>query len=202
MTFRKTLLPLVAVSTCLALPAPAQAGFEPFVGQLMLTGGNFCPAGWLPASGQLLAIADNDVLFALIGTTYGGDGQTTFALPNLNGRSVISQGTGPGLPTYVMGQTTGSTGFTLTTSNLPAHTHLGTLRAVPAAGNTVTPTGNSLALAPTGTNIYSTATPSNNMNAGDVVLQATGGGQAISHQSPALVLRYCIATEGVFPSRP
>lgn len=202
MNIRKTLLPLAALTTGLALPAPAQAGFEPFIGQLMLTGANFCPLGYEPASGQIISIAENTALFSLIGTTYGGDGQTTFALPNLNGRSVISQGTGPGLPNYVMGQTTGSTGFTLTTSNLPAHTHVGTLKAVPTAGNTVTPTGNSLALAPAGTNIYSTSTPSNNMNAGDVVLQATGGGQAISHQSPALVLRYCIATEGIFPSRP
>lgn len=202
MSIRKTLLPAAAMATCLALPAPAHADSDPYIGQLMTFGGTFCPANYLPASGQLLAISEYDTLYALIGTTYGGDGQTTFALPNLNGRMVINRGQGPGLPNYVQGQTSGATSFTLTTANMPSHTHVGTLKAVSAAGNTETPTDNSLAAAPSGTNIYSTNAPSNNMNAGDVVLSPSGGGQSISHQSPSLALIQCIAIFGIFPQRP
>jgi microcystin-dependent protein len=161
MSLRKTLLSTAAVATCLALPAPAYAGSEPFIGQLMTFGGTFCPQNYTRASGQILSIASNTALFSLLGTTYGGNGQTTFALPNLNGRSVINSGQGPGLPAFNQGQQSGSNQINLTAATMPAHAHVGTLRAVPAAGDTEVPTGNSLAVAPTGTNIYSTSAPAN-----------------------------------------
>lgn len=201
MTIRKALLSTAAMASCLTIATPAHASAEPFIGQVMTFGGNFCPRGFQFASGQLLSIAQNTALFSLLGTTYGGDGVTTFALPNLNGRTITSSGQGPGLPSYVQGEPTGNNQFTLTTNTMPAHTHVGALRAVPTAGNTEQPTDNSLALAPAGTNIYSTSAPANNMNAGDVVLQASGGSQPIGHQSPYLVISHCIALEGIFPPR-
>ena len=201
MSIRKALLSTAAAASCLTMATPAHASFEPFIGQIMPFGGNFCPRGYLQASGQLISISSNTALFSLLGTTYGGDGVTTFALPNLNGRTITSDGTGPGLPNYVQGQTSGTNQFTLTTNNMPSHTHVGALRAVPTAGNTEVPTDNSMAQAPAGTNIYSTAAPTNNMNAGDVVLAASGGSQPIAHQAPYLIVKHCIATEGIFPSR-
>lgn len=201
MSIRKVLLSTAAVASCLTATTPAFASAEPFIGQIMTFGGNFCPVSFQPADGRLLPIAQYNALFALIGTTYGGDGVTTFALPNLNGRTATHQGQGPGLPNYVLGQQSGSTQFTLTTNNMPSHTHVGALRAVPTAGNTEQPTDNSVAMTPAGTNLYSTAAPSNNMNAGDVVLAASGGSQPIAHQAPFLVIKHCMAVEGIFPSR-
>ena len=96
---------------------------EPFIGEIKIFGFNFAPQNYQLCSGQLLSIAQNTALFSLLGTTYGGDGQTTFALPDLRGRMPIGQGQGPGLPNYVMGQLSGTTSVTLLTANLPAHTH-------------------------------------------------------------------------------
>lgn len=202
MKLRQSAILLAAAGSALSLSVPAQAGSDPFIGQIMTTGHNFCPRGFAPADGQLISIAQNTALFSLLGTFYGGNGTSTFALPNLNGRAPIGSGSGPGLPTYSLGQTDGTTTIQLTAGNLPAHTHSGTLRAVPTAGDSSRPVRNSLAMAPSGKNVYSTATPANNMNAGDINIMATGGGEAFSNESPYLVVQHCIATQGVFPSRP
>lgn len=201
MLFRKSAL-ACAVAAC-ALPlSPAHAGFEPFLGQIMTTGSNFCPRGSVPAEGQLLPISQNTALFSLLGIMYGGDGRSNFGLPNLQGRAPIGRGQGPGLPDYAQGQPDGTTTIQLTTTNMPSHSHAGTLRAQSAAGNSNSPVRNSLATAPAGTNVYSTATPANNMNAGDINVLANGGGQAIANESPYLAVTYCIVTQGVFPPRP
>ena len=97
---------------------------QPYVGEIRIFGGNFAPAGWMLCQGQLLPISENEVLFQLIGTTYGGDGQNTFALPSLASRVPVHQGTGPGLSTYVIGQTGGVETVTLTTQQIPAHSHV------------------------------------------------------------------------------
>lgn len=202
MKISKTAMSIAAASAALTLSAPAQAGIDPFVGQIMTGGYNFCPRNTLPADGQLIPIPQNPALFALLGTRYGGNGTTTFALPNLNGRTVIGHGQGPGLPDYQQGQQTGSATITLTANNLPAHTHTGTLRAQSGAGNTNQPGGNSLALAPSNRLIYSAATPANNMNAGDITVAPSGGGEPIRSEMPYLALQQCIAMQGIFPPRP
>ena len=202
MKISKTALSVAAATATFTLSAPAHASLEPFVGQIMTGGYNFCPRGTAPASGQEISIASNIALFSLLGTRYGGNGSTTFALPNLNGRAIIGRGQGPGLPLYQQGQQTGTTSITLTANNLPAHTHTGTLRAQSGAGNTNQPGGNSLAMAPSNRLIYSTATPANNMNGGDITVAPAGGGDPIPSEMPYLALQQCIATQGVFPPRP
>ena len=194
---------LVAASAITMSAKPAHAQSEPFIGQLMLFGGNFCPRGWANADGQLLAISSNTALFSLYGTTYGGDGRTTFALPDLRGRSAVHVGNGPGLPSVSQGQRGGSTSFSIATNNMPSHSHTATAIAngVEAAANQTDPAGH--ALAETAAAIYSNATPSSALNSSTVTVTIanTGGGQGINQRSPFLVLRWCVALVGIFPSR-
>lgn len=202
MFMKKSLIASTMVALGLAtVSTPAQASLEPFIGQIMPTGFNFCPRGFLNASGQLVSIASNTALFSLLGTTFGGDGRTTFALPNLNGRMPIHVGQGPGLPNYADGQFGGTTTMQLTTSNLPSHTHSARMRAFSGAGNTVQPVRNSLATATVGADIYSDAAPTAAMSNGNINVVATGQGQAFANQTPGTVILYCIATQGVFPPR-
>lgn len=184
-----------------ALSMPAQAQVTPLIGQMLPFGGNFCPRGFALANGALLPISQNTALFSILGTTYGGDGRTTFGLPNLQGRSIIGAGRGPGLADYRLGQFGGTEALTIGLQNLPSHTHAGRIKANNGAANSTTPVRNSLAVAPTGVNIYSTADPANNMNANDLNISATGGGQQISKVSPYQVIRWCVALTGTYPSR-
>ena len=151
---------LVAASAITMSVKPAHAQSDPLIGQLMLVGFNFCPRGWADANGQLLAISSNTALFSLLGTTYGGDGRTTFALPDLRGRSAVHVGNGPGLPSVSQGQRGGSTSFSIATNNMPSHSHAATATAhgVEAAANQTDPAGH--ALAETAAAIYSDVTPS------------------------------------------
>lgn len=202
MTWKSFVASAALASSALAVSTPAHAGFEPYVGDIVAYGFNFCPVGWFSASGQILPISQYEVLYALIGTTYGGDGQTTFALPDMRGRAVVGDGSSP-FGTYVLGQKFGSEFGTVTTATMPAHTHTATLSAVPTNGNSNVPTGNSLARDDEAQNrLYSAGTPANNMNAGDVVIGSAGGSQPIDLVSPYLTMNYCIAVEGVFPPRP
>lgn len=182
--------------------APAQAQAEPLLGQMMFFGGNFCPRGWSSAEGQLIAISSNNALFSLFGTMYGGDGRTSFALPDLRGRAPINQGQGPLLPAYRQGDKGGSTEFTILPAQMPSHTHSGTIAASPATGDTNQPVRNSFAAAPAGTNIYLDGDPAvNNMHPEILRIDAAGGGQPVQKVSPFLAARWCVATQGVFPSR-
>ncbi len=189
----------------LARPAsPTQVqSFQPYLGEIILVPYNFAPRGYALCNGQLLNIAQNQALFALLGTYYGGNGQTTFALPNLQGSTAIGMGQGPGLSNYPIGSAISATPTTLTAANLPAHSHL-----VPASGNAATsssPAG-AVPAVPSGTNVngepvevLAYASAGTGAEATDAI-GTTGSGQPIT-PSPYLVLNYCIATQGIFPSR-
>ena len=167
---------------------------QPYVGEIRMFGGNFAPAGWMFCAGQLLSIADNDTLFNLIGTTYGGDGQTTFALPDLRGRVPIHQGQGPGLSNYVLAQTGGVESVTLTVNQIPIHTHTPNASNTGASDN---PANNFWANSTTG-KPYSAAPPAIQMNPSTI--SSTGGSQPHDNMIPFLCVSYIISLFGIFPS--
>lgn len=187
---------LSAVAT-VASVSPASAQSEPFIGQMMVTGATFCPRGWAQADGQIMSIAQNTALFALLGTTYGGNGQTTFALPDLRGRAAIHQGTGPGLSPYVEGQVGGKESFTITIDQMPAHNH--GVQATNQTADKGGPDGRYLG-GGVGTDDTYHDGPPNKIMAPDMIT-LTGGNQPVSQRGPYLTLMWCIALEGVFPSR-
>lgn len=167
----------------------------PFIGQITMFGGNFAPLNYAFCNGQILPISQNDALFALIGTTYGGDGQTTFALPDLRGRRPVHQGTLPGGGSYTIGQASGTETVTLTTQQLPAHSH--TLNANSGDGSQSSPNGNFWGAAPD--NRYSTTAPGAPMSLGCV--GTNGSNQPHENLSPYLCVSFIIALFGIFPSR-
>lgn len=169
---------------------------EPFLGEIIMFGGNFAPRGWAFCSGQLLSIAQNTALFSILGTTYGGNGTTTFALPDLRGRVPIHPGQGPGLSSYVLGEAAGVENVTLLTTQMPAHTHVLTSNASTAAATDTLPTGNFLA----SDNQYTNAS-NTQMNANAVAIAPTGGSQPHTNIQPFLCVNFIIALEGIFPSR-
>lgn len=163
-----------------------------YVGEIRMVGFNFPPSGWQLCNGQLLSISEYSTLFNLIGTTYGGDGQNTFALPDLRGRTPIHIGTGGG-QTYVQGQQGGVENVTLTTSQLPAHNHAVTAEG--ASGNANSPSGGYFA----GSTLGQYASSSSGVSA--AVLQNTGGGQPHNNLMPYLTVSFVISLFGVYPSR-
>jgi microcystin-dependent protein len=165
---------------------------QPFIGEIRLFGFNFAPRGWAPCQGQLLSIAQNTALFALLGTMYGGNGQTTFALPDLRGRFPMSFGQGAGLTNRTQGEMSGTETVTLTQGQMPPHNH--PLRSTNQPSGTTRPAGNY----PAGGGAYAAA--ADGTMAPDVV-NVAGGGQPHDNIPPYLVLNYCIALEGIFPSR-
>ena len=167
----------------------------PYVGEIRLFAGNFAPVGWMFCQGQILAISENDVLFTLIGTTYGGDGQQTFALPDLRGRVPVHQGQGPGLSPRVIGERAGSETVTLLASQLPNHTHA--LHASTASATGTTPGG--AMLAATSAASYGPGPGAVAMAPGGV--SSAGGGQPHDNMAPTLVVNYIISLFGVFPSQ-
>ncbi|WP_245413472.1 phage tail protein [Mangrovicella endophytica] len=176
----------------------ASAQAEPFVGQAMLFGGNFCPRGWANADGSILSIASNTALFSLLGTTYGGNGTSTFALPDLRGRAPIFAGTGPGLSTYALGQIGGQESFTLTTAQMPSHSHV--VNATNATADQGGPQGRYLGGGVGDDDVYHNG-PANRTMAADMIAQ-TGGSQPVQHRGPYLAMTWCIALEGIYPPRP
>jgi len=167
---------------------------EPFLGQIQPFAFNFAPRGWTKCDGQLLQISQYSALFSLLGTTYGGDGRTTFGLPDLRGRTSIHQGTGAGLSARSMGQKSGTETNTLAVANLPAHSHPMQARAEPATSNK--PTGNLLGA---GQQIYEPGAQDTEMS--NQSIGNTGNGQAVNNMQPFLVNNWCIALVGIFPPR-
>ena len=164
---------------------------QPYVGEIRLFAGNFAPDGWAFCNGQLLAIAENEVLFQLIGTTYGGDGVNTYALPNLQSRVPIHQG-----PGFVIGQAAGTETVTLTVQQLPIHTHTANCGAV--AGDQTNPGGNFWSYS-TKELLYSSAAPNGSMNPNDV--SPVGGSQPHNNIQPYLAISFIISLFGIFPSQ-
>ncbi len=170
---------------------------EPFIGQIMMFGFNFPPRGWARCDGQLLAINSNQALFALLGTTFGGDGRTTFGLPDLRGRTAMHPGQGPGLTSRRWGERGGAERVTLTTANLAAHTHEVSIDVTDQVGSSNE--GNNHILAKTVNNNYSDGASNGALTAD--ASTSTGGGSAVSIVQPFLGIYFCIALVGVFPSR-
>ena len=171
---------------------------NPYTGEIRVFGGNFAPVGWAFCDGSLIAISQNPELFDLIGTTYGGDGTQTFALPDLRGRALIHQGQGNGLSAYNPGETGGVPLVTLTAQQLPSHTHA--FLGVGASATSPNP-GPSVALAatPTGEPFYSTANAPATLS--PQAITPAGGAQPHSNQQPYVVISYIIALFGIFPSQ-
>jgi microcystin-dependent protein len=170
---------------------------EPFIGQMCAFGFNFAPRNWAMCNGQILSIAQNTALFSLLGTTYGGNGQTTFALPDLRGRVGIHFGQGPGLSPYALGQVGGSETETLTINNLPGHTHTFAPKCVDGDASFTIPTGH--VLANTAANIYAAPAGTDVMAGGNTGI--AGGSQPFQSLPPYLAINWCICLNGIFPSR-
>jgi len=170
---------------------------EPFVGEIKMVGFNFAPKGYAMCNGQILPISQNTALFSLLGTFYGGNGQSTFALPDLRSRVPIHQGQGPGLSPYVIGQVGGVENVTLLTSNLPPHNHF--LNVNSNGGDQASPQNNYLAVESTGTSLNYTAAPNTQMN--PQVVSVVGNGIPHTIVQPYLVVTFVIALQGIFPSR-
>jgi microcystin-dependent protein len=174
---------------------------SPILGCIFMFAGNFAPRGFALCAGQLLPISQNTALFSILGTTYGGNGQTTFALPDLRGRSPIGAGQGPGLSNISLGEMAGTENVTLLSNNMPVHNHVlqansGSASVGAPAGNLLADSGNSQS---GGVPIYTSGTPNAQLNAQSIGL--AGGNQPFSNRNPYLGINYIIATQGIFPSR-
>ena len=164
---------------------------SPFIGEIRMFGGNFAPAGWAFCNGALIPISENDALFNLIGTTYGGDGQSTFALPNLQSRVPVHVG-----PGFALGQSGGTEAVTLTTSQIPAHSHVP--QAFTTAGNLNTPAAGVWAFSNSGT-LYGDTAPSSPF--APTAIGSSGGSQPHDNMIPFLAVNFILSLFGVFPSQ-
>lgn len=168
---------------------------EPFIGEIRIFPYNFAPSGWAFCAGQLMPINQNTALFSLLGTTYGGNGTSNFALPDLRGRVPISMGNGPGLAQYTLGEVAGTEYTTLTVNHLPSHGH-------PVLANDGAATGGRPAnavLSRTASNTYAASNDGTVMNT--TMIGNMGNNQPVSNLQPFTVLNFCIALQGIFPSR-
>ena len=171
---------------------------DPFVAEIRIFPFNFAPKGWAFCNGQILPISQNTALFSLLGTTYGGNGQSTFALPDMQGNAPMHPGQGPGLSLHDLGEASGSETVTLLTSEMPAHPH--TLRGDANVAESPDPAANSLARA-TSVNAYQTTSNANLVGVALEALAPAGGAQPHNNMQPYLTLNFNIALQGVFPPR-
>ncbi|HVK56320.1 MAG TPA: tail fiber protein [Burkholderiales bacterium] len=186
---------------------------EPFLGEIRMVGFNFAPQGWAFCQGQLMSIAQNSALFSLLGTTFGGDGQTTFALPDYRGRSSVGMGSGPGLTNIVQGEKSGTENVTILSTQMPVHTHAATatvsIPAVTASTNVTAVPSETSVLGPIAAggragSLYTTDTPNTGLLpfSPPITVTPAGGSQPVPVRNPYLGTNFIIATEGIFPSRP
>ncbi len=171
---------------------------DPFVAEIRIFAGNFAPKGWATCNGQLLPLSQNTALFSLLGTTYGGDGKSTFALPDLQGRAPMQPGQGPGLSLRDLGENGGESAVTLLQSEMPAHNH--TLKAVNDVADVNVPTNNNIARS-SGAAVFNTAAAPLTTMSG-LSLTPTGASTPHNNMQPYLTLLFIIALQGVFPQRP
>lgn len=164
---------------------------EAYIGEIRMFGGNFAPVGWLPCNGQLLSISENEALYSLLGTTYGGDGQSTFGLPDLRGRMPIHA-----QPSFGVGTAGGTEEVVLVSTNLPAHNH--TVAAGTAVGTDDAPTGNIWANSGDTLNLFSTDAPT--VTFAPDAIGAAGNGQGHDNMMPFLAVTFMICLEGIYPS--
>ncbi|MGB1307801.1 MAG: phage tail protein [Oceanihabitans sp.] len=192
----KKTITLLSLLICFSYSNTTKAQTEPFIGQITMFAGNFAPQGWAKCDGQLLAISQHSALFSLLGTYYGGDGETTFGLPDFRGRVPIHNGNGPGLPTYFLGQRGGLATTTLTIAHMPAHNH--PVNAVSEDGSTASPNGSY----PAGTKFldkeYATSGTIINMNSN--MIGSSGGSTPVNNMQPYNTVNFIIALYGVYPS--
>lgn len=185
---------------------------EPTLGEIRMFGGNFAPRSWALCQGQLLPINSNQALFSILGTTYGGDGRTTFGLPDLRGRTAIHAGNGPGLSDRRLGSKGGTETNTLNVTHLASHSHSGSFGVNKSAGTTDSPanafpapiSGRALSTPPANmqmTGYGATKSGTGTMASNSVVVGNTGGGQPVNNMQPWLAVNYIIALQGIFPSR-
>jgi microcystin-dependent protein len=175
---------------------------SPFVAEIRIFGFNFAPKGWATCDGQILPLSQNTALFSLLGTTYGGNGQTTFALPNLQGSAPLQQGQGPGLSLRDLGETGGEQTVTLLDTEMPAHSHTAASANAAGGGTLLSPAGNIWANPSTRratVNMYAAGPGNAPMDAG--TLTPAGGSQPHNNMPPYLCLNFCIALQGIFPPR-
>ena len=169
---------------------------EPFVGEIRMFAGNFAPRGWAFCDGQLLAVSQNDALFSLLGTMYGGDGRTTFGLPDMRGRIPLHAGSGPGLSPRQLGSKAGAENVTLTVNQMPSHGH--PLQAGNRPANSRDPGGKGLAASQSG-DVYTSDLSAVPLNSGAV--SSVGGSQSHTNLMPFLCVNFIIALFGIYPSR-
>ena len=172
---------------------------DPYIGEIRIVGFSFAPYRWALCDGQTIPISQNPALFSILGTTYGGNGTTTFGLPDLRGRAPLHQGQAPGGSSFVLGETGGSTSVTLLTTQLPSHNH--PILADDTGGGLLAPTANTWGqpASRTPAALYSDATPNSAMSS--AALGATGSGGAHNNLSPYLAMYFAICMQGVFPAR-
>jgi microcystin-dependent protein len=169
---------------------------DPFVAEIRIFPFNFAPKGWAFCDGQLLPLSQNTALFSLLGTTYGGNGKSNFALPDLQGRAPMHPGQGPGLSLHDLGETGGSDTVALLESEIPSHSH--SFKTLASVGDDPSPTQNTLSRA---TGHYQTTTNQNLVSMADSAIAAAGGDQPHNNLMPYLTFNFCIALQGVFPPR-
>ena len=174
-----------------------------YLSEIKMWGLNFAPRNWAFCNGQLLPIVQNTALFSLLGTTYGGNGTTTFALPDMRGRVPIHSGSsaGPGLTSYTLGQSGGTESVTLTTANLPAHTHTHQQPAVAAVGNTAAPGATARLAATTARGILNYSTAAADTTLASSSTGPTGSSTPVPNLQPYLTVNFCISLSGIYPSR-
>ncbi len=188
---------LLVAATATLFGAAVQAD-TPYLGEIRCGIWNFAPRGWAILAGQTLPINQNQALFSLLGTNYGGDGRVTFQLPDMRGRVLLTAGQGIGLSSYQVGERGGSETITLSTANLPAHSHAVTLPGSASEGDTQSPAGKSPA-AQSRTTLY--AAPPANLSMAPAAVSSVGGSQPVNNTQPSLTLTCVIALQGIFPSR-
>ena len=197
-TLLKRFFRILAALGFVACAMPAQAQ-DCMMGSMLMFAGNFAPRNWALANGQLLSIAQNQALFAILGTTYGGNGQTTFALPDLRGRFPTGPGQGPGLTDRFLGEQGGNEIRTLTTQQMPIHNHALVVSDAPATSSSPSPGGTKTLAAIQGAGAYAAVAPNTLLSGPSVGL--AGGSQPFEIMPPYLGVNYIICMQGIFPSR-